>query len=440
MTDQTPMDPFEARLAERVRTYADLATLRRIDALAMSRAAMSSPQAAGWLQRRLGGGLLDRGLVGIRSAAALAAVVVIGLLGIAVLGRPSDTVGPQPTPSPAPSTTGPVPEVLRHSWQRPYAVTPGLDEWGSGFLSLAGDLADFGPESGAGASRSPIGSAGLDTLVATATAETQGCAIGDIGSYRWSLEGKGTVMTLTPIGVDACTAREAALAGPWVRADLPPPDSGITLAPGTYFTSAFDPFGAPGVAEQMSYTVPDGWKVKVDQPEAFVVHHLPDASPGKSANDVFVSLFGRPRLAADFVDGAICGPVFAAPDVGREVDEIVGAIVARPGIVSTPPAAVTISGFGGQMLDVHLAPSWTGGCVAPDGPVVAMPILVGEAGPVAAVSRDNPLRLFLLDIGGERTLAIVIFSLEPTQPSQFEDRVAQAMPVIESFEFHPPTP
>ena len=223
MTERRDIDPFETRFAEHVRAYTDPATERRIDSLAVSRAAMSSQQAAGWLQRRLGGGSLRRGVVGARWGAGLAAIVLIGVLGIAVLGRPSDTVGPQPTPSPAPSATGPVPEALRHSWQRPYAVTPDLDQWPSGFLSLESGALELRPEPSAVSSGSTVVAAGLDTLVATSTAETLGCAIGDIGAYRWSVEGQGTVMTLTAIGADACAGREVALAGTWVRADLPGP-------------------------------------------------------------------------------------------------------------------------------------------------------------------------------------------------------------------------
>ena len=95
------------------------------------------------------------------------------------------------------------------------------------------------------------------------------------------------------------------------------------------------------------------------------------------------------------------------------------------------------------MLDLHLAPEWTGGCMAPEGPVVGMPILAqagSESGPEAGIGRDHPLRLILLDLGGERTMAIVVFSPEPSQPSAFEDQAADAMPIIESFEFRAPTP
>ncbi len=111
-----------------------------------------------------------------------------------------------------------------------------------------------GPEPGT-ASHSAVAAAGPDTLVVTATAETPGCAVGDLGVYRFVLEGKDTFVTLSAIGTDACTPREAALTGPWVRADLPQPGESGVLAPGTYATAAFDPFTDDGAPDRLTYTV-----------------------------------------------------------------------------------------------------------------------------------------------------------------------------------------
>jgi len=453
MTEQGDMERFETRLAVHIRAYTDLATERRIDSLAISRTAISSPRPGGQWQRRLGAGLVGRRIAGVRWAVALVAVVLIGVVGVAVLQRTSNFgFGPGPTPvisptsSPAASAGGPVPTDLRHSWERPYAVTPDLDQWRTGFLRMATDLMDFGPEPGAGASKSAIAASGADALVATASAETRGCAIGDTGRYRWSLEGKGTVLTLTAISPDACAAREEALAGLWVRSDLPtppaPPD-GVPMEPGTYVTSALDLFGAPEVSGQLSYTVPDRWKVKEDRAGTFLLHHLPDDSASPPSTDSFIHVFTQPRIVADYAEGATCGDHREVPGVGRRVDDIVAAIIARPGLVSTPPSAVTIGGYHGQMVDLQLAPSWTGGCQAPDGPIVAMPILDGtefEMGAGAGLGLNGSFRLILLDLTGGRTMAVAVFDAGPSQPSQLDEQVAGAMPVIESFEFHPPTP
>jgi len=361
--------------------------------------------------------------------------------GIAVLGRRADTgIGSQSTP-PA-STDGAIPDVLRHSWQRPASILPGQVSYPTAFLSLASGQLEFGPEPGAGASRSAIKAADIDVLEATATAETVGCALGDVGIYRYLLEGKDTVMTLTAIGTDACAAREEALAGPWVRSDLPPPaDPVATLPPGMHQTTYFDPFGVSAQSGQLSFTVTEGWKIKEDEPAVFLLHHL--GVQGQNSTDTFLSLFVQPRMAAELEDGAACGPSDDAPGVGAGIDDLVAAIVARPGVVSTSPTPVTIAGYEGQLLDLQLAASWTKKCATPDGPVVGVLILhqAGSGpGPGVGVEPGHPVRLILLDLTGDRTLAIAIFEVEPSQPSVFQAHVAEAMPIIESFDFHPPTP
>jgi hypothetical protein len=83
-------------------------------------------------------------------------------------------------------------------------------------------------------------------------------------------------------------------------------------------------------------------------------------------------------------------------------------------MISTPPADVTIGGFDGQMLDGHLAPSWTGGCHGPGGPFVGTPILVGASGFTVDIRQYYPLRLNLLDLGDERTMSVAISNVDPS--------------------------
>jgi hypothetical protein len=399
----------------------------------------------------IGGVIAGRQVLGVPWAVAFVPILLIGVVAFALLGRASDSsVGARSTPSTSsvPSATattqGQISDAFGHSWQRPYAVTPDMDQWPTGFLRLAPGGLDFGPEPGRAASRSDVTAAGPDSLVVTATAETQGCAVGDVGAYRWSVEGQGTVLTLTAIGADACAARQTALAGPWVRSDLQVPGAGEpTLAPGTYLTSAFDPSNMPGLAGQLSYTVPVGWKVLEDAPASLAFLYLPDASQGQGSTDWFVFALAQPRIATDPEKGASCGPASAAPGVGRRVEDIVAAITARPGLLSTPPAAVTIGGYDGQLLDLRLDPSWTGGCQAPEGLIVGMPILVGAesgTGPTVGISADHPLRLILLDLTGGRTMSIALVNPGSSEASQFDVQVEAMMPVIESFRFHAPTP
>ena len=144
-------------------------------------------------------------------AVGIAAIAVVAALVIAANVWPR---GSTRTASPAASTPrpgglagGPISDLILHAWQRPLPVTPGMDRWGSGFLRIASDLLDYGREPGPAASRSAVSVADVDALDVTAIVETRECAIGDIGTYHWSVEGKDTVMILTAINPDACAAR-----------------------------------------------------------------------------------------------------------------------------------------------------------------------------------------------------------------------------------------
>jgi hypothetical protein len=342
------------------------------------------------------------------------------------------------TPSSGALAGAPNVDLILHSWERPLPVTPGLDRWKSGFLSLASGHVDYGTEPGPAASRSAVVVANLDTLAVTATNETRDCAIGNIGTYRWSLEGKNTVMMLTSVSPDACAAREQALTGTWVRSDLPVSDgSEPALPPGTYWSSAFDPLGKPGTPRQLSYTVPEGWKIVEDLPGDIVLHHLSDAAQGQASTDTFIALFAQPGFVA--VDSvAPCGASSDGPRVGQGVKDIAVAIIAQDGVVSTPPTAVTIGGYEGQILDLQVASSWTGGCRLSDGKIASVPFLLRSGpgtGPTVGVDPDHPLRLILLDLTGGRTMAVAIFGIGPAQPLPLKEQVAAAMPIIESFAF-----
>jgi hypothetical protein len=189
----------------------------------------------------------------------------------------------------------------------------------------------------------------------------------------------------------------------------------------------------------LSYGVPEGWTVIEDQPASFLLQHVPDQPAGEVSAVTLVGLFAQPRIAADFESGASCGSIVEAPGVGRGVEDIVAAIIARPGLVATSPAAVTIGGYEGQMIDLHLEPSWTGGSGwRPDRRNADPPCGIG-AGPAAGIGAGHTLRVILLDspTAGppDRRLRA-----ETSQTTLFEDQVAAVMPIIETFQFHDPTP
>ena len=436
MTEPRTVEALEIAYAGRIRSYTDVAMRRPFDATGTARTAMTPATAAGRASPRAYAGRARRWWVVVVPAAVLVAIGAVVVGGLSQQRRP-----PEPTGTPLPAAS--IPESLAHSWSRPDSVSPGEDAWGSGFLILTDGRVDFGREPGAEASSSAIAATGPASLEGTATNGTQGCEPGDAGAYSWLLEGKETVLTLTPITADACAARQTALAGQWVRDFPPQPAFGAALEPGTYTTSTFDPIGNIGTPKHLQYTVPPArWAVAGDDVGSLALQRLPDDPAGDPLDEPLIGIFSNPRLLADYAPGAPCGRLGDAPGVGGALDELVEAIQSKPGVVSTPPAPVTIAGHEGRLLDLRLEAGWTGGCTDDSGPVIGMPLLHqggSNHGPVAGLGPNRPLRLIMLDLGGGRTLAIAIAVLSDHPSLPFAQRVAEAMPIIESFQVVPAT-
>ncbi len=156
-----------------------------------------------------------------------------------------------------------------------------------------------------------------------------------------------------------------------------------------------------------------------------------------------IAIWPNPALMAEVPDGAPCDavspPVGDAPGVGRTRDELVAGITARAGVVSSRPRPVRFGDLVGEELDLQLAPTWTGGCTTPEGRVATLPFLhmSGSGGPVVALAPDAPVRLILVDVASDRTLAIVLFRLGPSRPATFDELFGAGTPVVGSFAFEP---
>ncbi len=111
-----------------------------------------------------------------------------------------------------------------------------------------------------------------------------------------------------------------------------------------------------------------------------------------------------------------------------------------PGLVVSDPTPITIDGRSGTMLDLSLSPIWTQTCPDMNGVPTAPVIRKADDGWAWdwRLAAPDHWRLILLDIADGKALAIVID--DSSQPSRFDELVAQAMPIVESFQFHPPAP
>jgi hypothetical protein len=104
-------------------------------------------------------------------------------------------------------------------------------------------------------------------------------------------------------------------------------------------------------------------------------------------------------------------------------------------LVVSAPTSIVIGGRQGKVVDVALSPDYTQACPGMNG-VPSAPVL-REAGSVDGwdwrMSAPEHWRLILLDLGSGDVVAIFID--DSSTPSRFDELVAQAMPIVQSFTF-----
>lgn len=162
-----------------------------------------------------------------------------------------------------------------------------------------------------------------------------------------------------------------------------------------------------GLAPTLTYTVPAGWVNYRDWATYFLL--FPD-TPGSRAeigpiNDPRPHIVVRP-LSGDLSDCA------SPPPVEWSAGEILAAFAALDPSAATP-TAVTIDGLSGNQVDLAVRPE--------------VPIACPEAPPSPDGDRH---RLIVLGATGA-VLAITITAM----PADFEAFLADAMPIVETFDF-----
>ena len=421
-------------------------------------------------QRRLARILLR--LHAMRPATLLAAAAVIVFAvgaGIVLLGRPSTpevgapTAAPSPTPAPSapdpasPSPAAALPAELAYRWIGAPRVIPGISSaevlpllWMAeprAFLNadLTGNYFDSDVALVAPAAPTPPGSGpkqGELTLTSTA-ASAAGCSVEDVGHYSWSLTADGLSLTLAATR-DDCADRASAFNGTWTRSACRNPDD-TCLGPvpaGTYVSTFFDARSGPGSVAfqgaygQLRYTVPDGWANADDWPHSYSLvpagdYAGPLGDPVTNTNWHGIYVFSRPA-AWDAPEDC---SVRLAEGVGTSPANLAAWVAGRPGVAGTAPEPIAIGGYAGVMLDIHLEGGSKPPCPGESVPSTAL--LADESGAtgrwVWGITAAERMRLIFLDIGGGRTVAIVID--DSYSQTRFDTLVARAMPVVATFEF-----
>jgi hypothetical protein len=349
------------------------------------------------------------------AGAAVVALVVAGI-GSALVTR-APAIGTNPSPSPSP-TQGAIsnPTSLVGRWI-PVGTRHEPYQNGSHTLDVVGPAdmvigdADVRWD---GLREVVINSkliVGLDTIDVRLVTLPPGwnCQIGDEGTYRFDLSADGQRQTLTPVS-DACAVRQVVLAGEWLRTETG------GLAPGRHVSGIVKPFGDAG--GHISYTVPVGWTdilecadcLTLGSPEiASRIHLYTNVVPSRST--------GRCDLG-----------------IGTRPTDIATWLGTLPSLAVSTPTAISIGGLAGVQLDVY----------AVGNPLTHTCWFSQElGGDLSLADPDNPdqqfivysngaTRLILLDRGDGSTLLI---GLEIEDKAGWDVLRAEAMPVVDSFEF-----
>jgi hypothetical protein len=384
------------------------------------------------------------------SYAAIAAAIVVVLVGGAVIltRSPGPGVGgPSPSasavrsagPSLAPSGAQ-IPIALQHTWIGAARSIAGL---GSGVgLSIAFDATTFqlAQSNQTGhpllAASAAVDQAGRFRLTATLGA----CAIGNVGTYTYTVSASGRQLTITAI-TDQCAARQTAISGSWFLNGCKRTDELCLgdMDAGTYGSQYFRPLLNPGEAwvpkyGGLIYTTPAGWATASDwpgyfrlTPSASYANENQDGPPDGVANEIFVGS----QPGAFLPDPNCVREPTADTTKGRTVASLVAYLKALPALQARSVTDLTVDGHPAKALDIALKPSDTATC-----PGFAAPDASYLAGTPSGWGLDlygqERSRVILVDAGGGDVLVIAIRSSDPTT---FDQLVQSAMPIVASFHF-----
>ena len=192
------------------------------------------------------------------------------------------------------------------------------------------------------------------------------------------------------------------------------------LEAGTYVHDQSDP--------AVRLDLPAGWWLTVEIPWGFGVR--PEAYTVDEGFRVWYDM----RATRNEPD---C-PEAADPAIGHTAADLITEFTTRPGVVATEPRPISIGGLDGQWTDLTLDPDWTGTC--PFAPTVRSVTLFtdedptsGEGTPFWGISASERLRIIALDDTKGSNVMIVLSVTAGAD--RFDALVAEAMPVVESFEF-----
>jgi hypothetical protein len=379
----------------------------------------------------------------VRWIVAGAAAILIAGVGFAAVGASRSNVpgGPAATASPAPSASAKsdsaaVPDELRHAFLGTFRSEPaaptGQDrsilEFSGRSFSYDGNLL-----------RSTASAPAADQVEVVSINSVGGCAVGDAGIYRWSAAQGGSKVEFTLVR-DDCAARAAVIPGDWLRSACRTSNNFClgSLEPGDYASYFIDPLLAGGSSwkprfEAITYSVPAGWANSGDWPSTYTLMRqsaYATFDPSKCGIDCpdSITVLAHPVAARQ---NDKCESK-AEPGVDATAAGLLDWMTAHPGLVTSSRRPVTISGRAGTSVEISLAPTWTGTCPETPAPFVGVPLLTAVDDWHWAVAAGDRQRLIVFEVDGQA----VVIAIDTEDPATLESFADEAMPIIETFQFH----
>jgi hypothetical protein len=341
-------------------------------------------------------------------------------------------ISPSPTTSATAKPPSPIPGALRYTWIAEPREIPGLDEPAvSAIIEITESTMEFNAnDNGTLVLASRASAVDPRTLRLELQEDGSGCHRGDIGTYSYELSSSGRGLSLGLLK-DPCVARVAALEGPWNRAGTCPA-GGVCLGDmdaGGHVSAVFTPFVPPSAWRysygRFAFTVPNGWANLEDGKDDYVL-----ATLGAVPDTDILLIAG----VAPHVQDAACSELSSPePGVGTGPGAIATWIGTIPGLITTKPTPTQVGGIHGVTLDVSVSSTSTHHCPFIDTPGAQ---LFSPSDPKSefdfGIWGKGRMRLFLLDLGNQRTLMV---DIEAQDKATWDALVPVAMPVVASFEF-----
>ena len=356
--------------------------------------------------------------------AVAAAAVIVVVIGLAAVDRPepsSSVTTPTTTATTTPSTApGSLPAELLDRWVGPTPSTvitpdpsaPAFVVFIPGQVTLehisGGIVNDFTSHAS-----TPV----AGQLLLTLADQTGRCGAGATGHYRWSLSPQATTLTLEAID-DECADRAAALAGTWTHTACETRGSDCLgrLEAGRYASLNFDPFDSDSYG-QVTYSVPDGWSSTLDDKARLTL--LPPDGNESGVHGVYLFADVAPTTAD-------CPPT---PGTSAGMSAIADAISTTPGLLATT-SPTAVGGYEARTIDISAATPTCAG---------EQPLLTSRPGGATSwtlsIGGTQQMRIIILDLPGDRTLAVVVAS--DRSASAYAALLDAATAVIDSLALSP---